>query len=129
MGQNAEKELTPAERIVLLSDSWASVRVGEQQIGDYLALAEGFQSDRTRAVLEQMAGQVSYISDYLVTDSDRDAYEQWVRRLFSPIAKELGWTAKPGEGDETKELRARIMSVLGHALRSARGFARRIHSD
>jgi puromycin-sensitive aminopeptidase len=117
MGQNAEKELTPAERIVLLSDSWASVRVGEQQIGDYLALAEGLQSDRTRAVLEQMAGQVSYISDYLVTDNDRDAYEQWVRRLFSPIAKELGWMVKPGESDETKELRARIMAVLGHAGR------------
>ena len=117
MGQSAEKELTPAERIVLLSDSWASVRVGEQPIGDYLALAEGLQSDRTRAVLEQMAGQVSYIGDYLVTDNDRDAYEQWVRRLFSPIVKELGWTAKPGESDETKELRARIMGVLGHAGR------------
>ena len=117
IGKTAETELTPAERIFLLSDSWASVRVGEQQIGDYLALAEGLQTDRTRAVLEQMAGQVNYISDYLVTDTDRDAYEQWVRKLFSPIAKELGWTAKPGESDETKALRARIMGVLGHAGR------------
>jgi aminopeptidase N len=117
MSKSAEKDLTPAERIVLLSDSWASVRVGEQQIGDYLALAEGLQSDRTRAVLEQMAGQVTYISDYLVTENDRDAYEQWVRRLFSPIGKELGWASKPGESDETRSLRARIMGVLGHAGR------------
>ena len=117
MSHTVEKDLTPAERIMLLSDSWASVRVGEQKIGDYLALAESLQSDRTRAVLEQMAGQVTYIGDYLVTDNDREAYEQWVRRLFSPIAKELGWTPKPGERDETKSLRARIMSVLGHAGR------------
>ena len=117
MSHAAEKDLTPAERIMLLSDSWASVRVGEQKIGDYLALAEALQSDRTRAVLEQMAGQVTYIGDYLVTDNDREAYEQWVRRLFSPIAKELGWAPKPGESDETKSLRARIMSVLGHAGR------------
>jgi aminopeptidase N len=117
MSHAAEKDLTPAERIMLLSDSWASVRVGEQKIGDYLALAEALQSDRTRAVLEQMAGQVTYIGDYLVTDNDREAYEQWVRRLFSPIAKELGWTPKPGESDETKALRSRIMSVLGHAGR------------
>src|SRR5215469_10220631 len=117
ISKTAETDLTPAERIFLLSDSWASVRVGEQQIGDYLALAEGLQTDRTRAVLEQMAGQVNYISDYLVTDTDRDAYEQWVRKLFSPIAKELGWTPKPGESDETKALRARIMGVLGHAGR------------
>jgi aminopeptidase N len=117
ISKNAETDLTPAERIFLLSDSWASVRVGEQPIGDYLALAEGLQTDRTRAVLEQMAGQVNYISDYLVTDADRDAYEQWVRKLFSPIAKQLGWSAKPGESDETKALRGRIMSVLGHAGR------------
>ena len=117
MSHSAEKDLTPAERIMLLSDSWASVRVGEQKIGDYLALAEALQSDRTRAVLEQMAVQVTYIGDYLVTDNDREAYEQWVRRLFSPIAKELGWSPKPGENDETKSLRARIMSVLGHAGR------------
>ena len=117
MSHSAEKDLTPAERIMLLSDSWASVRVGEQKIGDYLALAEGLQSDRTRAVLEQMASQVTYIRDYLVTDNDREAYEQWVRRLFSPIAKELGWSPKPGESDETKSLRGRIMSVLGHAGR------------
>ena len=115
MSHSAEKDLTPAERIMVLSDSWASVRVGEQKIGDYLALAEALQSDRTRAVLEQMASQVTYIGDYLVSDSDREAYEQWVRRLFSPIAKELGWSPKPGESDETKSLRARIMSVLGHA--------------
>src|SRR5215469_2941932 len=114
---SAEKDLTPAERIMLLSDSWASVRVGEQKIGDYLTLAEELQSDRTRAVLEQMAGQVTYIGDYLVTDNDREAYEQWVRRLFLPIAEELGWTPKAGESDETKSLRARIMSVLGHTGR------------
>jgi len=117
ISKNAETDLTPAERIFLLSDSWASVRVGQQPIGDYLALAEGLQTDRTRAVLEQMAAQVNYISEYLVTDQDRDAYEQWVRKLFSPLAKELGWSPKPGESDETKELRGRIMSVLGQAGR------------
>jgi aminopeptidase N len=117
LGRDSEKGMTPAERIVLLSDSWASVRVGEQQIGDYLDLAEGLQSDRTRAVLEQVTGQVEYISDHLVTDDDRDGYEQWVRRLLSPVAKNLGWTARAGESDETKTLRARVMHTLGYAGR------------
>src|SRR5215475_6085920 len=117
IGRDIEKSLTLAERIVLLSDSWSSIRVGEQQIGDYLALAEGLQSDRTRAVVEEVTRQIEYISDHFVTDSDREGYEQWVRRLLSPAAKELGWTPKPGENDETKTMRARVMHTLGYAGR------------
>jgi aminopeptidase N len=117
IGRDIEKSLTPAERIVLLSDSWASIRVSEQEIGDYLALAEGLQSDRTRAVVEEVTGQLEYISDHFVTDSDREGYEQWVRRLLTPAAKELGWTPKPGESDETKTTRSRVMHALGYAGR------------
>jgi aminopeptidase N len=117
MGRSIEQDLTPAERIALLGDSWASVRVGEQQIGDYLALAEGLQSDRNRAVLEQVTVKLEYISDYLVSDADREGYEQWVRQLLSPAASELGWQPKPGESDETKSMRARVLRTLGHAGR------------
>ncbi len=116
MGRSIEK-LTPEERVVLLNDSWASVRVGEQQIGDFLALAEGLQSDRTRAVVAQMTLKLDYISTYLVSAADRAGYEQWVRRLLSPAARELGWQPKPGETDETKSLRARVLYTLGYAGR------------
>jgi aminopeptidase N len=102
---------------VLLGDSWASVRTGEQQIGDYLALAEGARSDRTRAVLSQVTAKLEYISKYLVSDADRKEYEEWVRRLLTPVAAELGWQPKPGESDETKSLRARVLHTLGYAGR------------
>jgi len=118
IGRDLEHDLTPSERIVLLNDSWAAVRVGEQQIGDYLALAEGLQSDRTRAVMAQMAQRLEYISDYLVSDADRAGYEQWVRRLLSPVATELGWQPKPGESDEIKRLRAQVLHTLGYAGRN-----------
>jgi aminopeptidase N len=117
IGRSLEHELTPSERIVLLGDAWASVRVGEQQIGDYLALAEGARSDRTRAVLSQVTAKLEYISNYLVSDVDRKEYEQWVRRLLTPVAAELGWQPKAGESDETKSLRARVLHTLGYAGR------------
>jgi aminopeptidase N len=117
MGSGIEKDLTPSERIAVLNDSWASVRVGQQQIGDFLALAEGLQSDRTRAVVAQMTLKLDYISTYLVRDADRAGYEQWVRRLLAPVAKELGWRPQPGESDETKSLRARVLYTLGYAGR------------
>jgi aminopeptidase N/puromycin-sensitive aminopeptidase len=117
MSQDLEKELTPAERIALLSDSWAAVRIGRQQIGDYLSLAEGLQGDRNRAVLDQVTAQLDFISDKLVTDGDRSQYQLWVQRLLAPAARELGWQPKPGESDETRSLRARVMYSLGYAGR------------
>src|SRR6266478_7535793 len=48
---DAESKLTPAERIALQSDIWASVRVGREPVGDYLAFAQGLGSDRNRAVM------------------------------------------------------------------------------
>jgi aminopeptidase N len=124
MGRSLEHELTESERIVLLGDSWASVRVGEQQIGDYLALAEGVRSDRTRAVLSQVTAKLEYISNYLVSDADRQEYEQWVRRLLNPVAGELGWQPKAGESDETKSLRARVWHTLGYAGRDPDAIAK-----
>jgi aminopeptidase N len=117
MSEDLETALTPGERISLLSDSWASVRVGRQQIGDYLALAQGLQTDRNSAVWGQLAGQLDYIGDYLVNDADRQEYQQWARRLLGPVAKELGWQPAPGESDEWKTLRATVMKTLGYAGR------------
>src|SRR3954447_1350064 len=65
----AESKLSPGERISLENDIWASVRVGREPVGDYLAFAQGLRSDRTRAVLEDVLGRLDYIRQYLVNES------------------------------------------------------------
>ncbi len=114
---DVETALTPAERIALLADTWASVRVGREPIGDYLGLAEGLRADRDRAVLEQVFKQLDYIGEYVVTENDRDAYQAWLRRLLIPLAQQLGWEPKPGESDEQKSLRAQLLQTLGYTAR------------
>jgi aminopeptidase N len=123
LAHDAEAGLTPAERIVLQSDIWASVRVGKEPVGDYLTLAEALAADRDRAVLGDVFGRLVFIGQYLVTDNDRDAYRAWLRKLLTPIAKEVGWDPKPGESDETKALRANLMNVLGDAARDPEALA------
>jgi len=113
LAQDAEAALTPLERIMLLTDTWAAVRVGRQPVGDYLTLGEGLQSDRTDAVLGLLFSQLTYIGKYLVNENDSEAYQSWVRNLLAPIAKEVGWDAKPGESDSQKDLRANLLQVLG----------------
>jgi aminopeptidase N len=113
LATDAETKLTPAERIALQNDIWASVRVGREPVGDYLAFAQGLQSDRNRAVLEDVLGRLNYIGQYVVRDSDRDAYRMWIRQYLAPVMKEVGYEPKPGESDEQRTLRSRLFGSLG----------------
>jgi aminopeptidase N len=117
VAKDVESKITPAERITLEADIWASVRVGRESVGDYLAFAEGLQSDRTRAVMQSVLGRFNYIGQYLVNESDRDSYRAWLRQYLTPIAKEVGWVPEPGESDEYKTLRAGLLNALGYDAR------------
>ena len=117
MAKDVETALTPAERIMLLSDIWASVRVNREPIGDYLAVAQGLQADRTSAVLGEMIVQLDFIGEHLVNDADRESYDLWVRQLLSPAAKDVGWEPKPGETTDQNSLRAQLMHALGYTAR------------
>ena len=117
LAADAETKLTPGERITLQNDLWASIRVGREPVGDYLAFAQGLQADRNRAVLEDVFGRLNYIGEYLVSESNRDAYRSWLRQLLTPTLKELGWQAKPGESEEQRTLRIRVIGALGYDAR------------
>ena len=113
LARDAETALTPAERIMLLTDAWASVRVGREPIGDYLALAEGLRQDRERAVMGQLLAQLDNIGETLLTDQDRGAYQDWVRNLLGPALHELGFEPRRGESEEQNALRAELIYTLG----------------
>ena len=123
LATDAETKLTPAERIALQNDIWASVRVGKEPVGDYLAFAQGLQSDRNRAVVEDVLGRLNYIGQYLVNDSDRDAFRSWLRAYLSPAMKEVGWEPKAGESDEQRTLRSRVIGSLGYDARDPEALA------
>ncbi|MGA9391988.1 MAG: M1 family metallopeptidase [Candidatus Sulfotelmatobacter sp.] len=117
LASDAESKLSPAERIALQTDIWASIRVGREPVGDYLALAQGLGSDRNGAVVQNVLERLHYIGEYLVTDNDRESYRVWLRQYLSPILKNVGWEPKPGEGDEQKTLRNRVFYALGYDAR------------
>jgi aminopeptidase N/puromycin-sensitive aminopeptidase len=117
MAHDAETALSPAERIALLSDVWASVRVGREGIGDYMAVVEGLQADRGQAVLGPLAEQLGFIGRYVVNDADRDSYRDWVRQVLAPAAADVGWEPRPGESADREGLRAALMLALGYTAR------------
>jgi aminopeptidase N len=123
LASDAESKLSPAERIALQTNIWASVRVGREPVGDYLAFVQGLQSDRSRAVLEDVLGRLHFINEYLATDTDRESYQVWLRQYLSPIFKDIGWESKPGESDEQSALRARVIIALGYDARDPEALA------
>jgi len=131
----AESKLSPGERISLENDIWASVRVGREPVGDYLAFAQGLRSDRNRTVLQDLIEGLQYIGRNLVTNTDRDEYRTWLRQLLAPMMKDVEYELKPGESDEQKALRARLLRALAYdahdpdALAEARKIADKALAD
>ncbi len=120
LASDAETKLSPAERIATENDIWASVRVGREPVGDYLAFAQGLQSDRNRAVIQDLLGELSYIGQNLVSDGDRDEYRSWLRQYLAPAMKDVGYEPKAGEGDEQRALRSDLFRALGYDARDPR---------
>jgi aminopeptidase N/puromycin-sensitive aminopeptidase len=135
LASDAETKLTPAERISLQGDIWASVRVGREPVGDFLAFAQGLQADRNRAVLDDVLGRLNYIGRYVVTEGDRDSYRTWLRQYLSPAMKEVGYEPKASESDEQRTLRGALFHTLGYdgrdpeTLEEARKIADRALAD
>jgi aminopeptidase N len=107
-------KLTAVERLALLNNEWALVRSGSHRIGSFMDVAWGLRSDQSATIIRNLGQQLTFITDYLVTGADRDEYQQWVRRLLRPAIQELGWTAKPGDSDERRQLRATVFYILGY---------------
>jgi len=135
LAADAETKLSPAERIVAENDIWASVRVGREPVGDYLAFAQGLQLDRNRAVIENVLSNLDFIGQHLVTEADRDSYLNWLRQYLNPMMNDVGYEPKAGESDEQRTLRSGLLHALGFdardpdALKEARQIADRVLAD
>ena len=86
--------LTPVEQTSLLEDVWALVRLNETSIADFLSLSATVSAQLNAAM---PTGQINFISDRLVDDGQRPAFERWVRQTLRPALDALGWEPKPRE--------------------------------
>ncbi|HEY6252827.1 MAG TPA: M1 family metallopeptidase [Candidatus Angelobacter sp.] len=109
--------LTTAERMSLVNDQWALVKAGKEKIGSLLDLVNTLSTDQERAVVDSYSQVLGDINDYLVTDSDRDAFHAWLRATFRPMLAKIGWSPAPGESEDTHSLRAVLVEILGKGAR------------
>ena len=127
LAADAETKLTPAERIALENDIWASVRVGREPVGDYLAFAQGLQSDRNRAVIEEASWRAQLHRPHLVSDERSRLLSSLAPPIPDSMHERSGMGAETGESDEQRDSAARgcsMRSVTMHAIPNSRASAK-----
>ncbi|HEY6477211.1 MAG TPA: M1 family metallopeptidase, partial [Polyangia bacterium] len=107
-------ELRPAERVALVSDSWALVRAGEATIEDFLDLVASLHAETDHVVLDELVGKLSIIEHRFLAEADRQRFGAFVADLFGAQAAALGWGPAPGarEDDETRLRRTVVLRAL-----------------
>jgi puromycin-sensitive aminopeptidase len=112
-------ELRPAERVALVSDSWALVRAGEATIEAFLELVASLRHETDHVVLDELVGKLSIIEHRFLDEADRDYFGAFVAELFGTEAAALGW-APAGGGVEDDEVRLRRTVLLRAVVLLAR---------
>jgi puromycin-sensitive aminopeptidase len=108
--------LAPIERFNLVNDAWAMGVAGLMSLTAYLDLTARFREERDRNVWSVLTGSL-YSINRLIPPGDRPRLEALVRDRVAPAFAALGWAARPGEDELTRQLRgdlARALGVLGN---------------
>jgi aminopeptidase N/puromycin-sensitive aminopeptidase len=114
LGSGVESALTPEERIALMGNEWALMRIGKHTMGDYLALGAQLKNTPGAVLLAGFGEHLNFIHDYMLTDADRPEFQSWLRTQFSPVLQQLGYNARPHDTPEQKQKRALLFEGLGN---------------
>ncbi|HEY7931822.1 MAG TPA: M1 family metallopeptidase [Acidimicrobiales bacterium] len=112
------RDLDALERAVLLADTWASIQVGRAQFSDLFTLARGLR-DFDEPSAWDLVGRAIGLADRILDENGREVLASVVQSLYGPVFARLGWVPRDGESAQASELRASVVSVLGHQGRDA----------
>jgi alanyl aminopeptidase len=105
-------DLTTAERVSLVRDTAALAGAGALPTERALDLVPRFAADPQRQVATAALEIAERIRHHLVAADRLPSYARFVSRYFGERARQLGWTAKPGEDDETRLLRLALIGFV-----------------
>ena len=89
--------LSEADKVNLVSDTWALVQAERGAIADYFKLVEAVRNDSGLALWEQIATTLNYIDGLHLEQKERAAFQSYARSLLAPAFARVGWEPKPGD--------------------------------
>ena len=94
----ASQSLEPVDRLGLQDDAYALVKSGHLPATVFLSLAEAFLGETDAIVWGDLAANLRGLEGLLAGTPHLGAFRGYARGLFSWIASDVGWDARPGEG-------------------------------
>jgi len=100
------------ERFNVVGDAWAVTVAGRMALADYLDLTARFRDERDRNVWSILVSSFHALNR-VVSDADRPRLAALVRDRVGTAAGLLGWEARSGEDELTRQLRGDLLRALG----------------
>jgi alanyl aminopeptidase len=107
--------LSVAERVGLLGDVDLLVGAGEAKAGTALALVPEFSKDPAPQVVEAAADIAGLLKGRSVPADLREKGVRFIRYDFGARAMALGWLSKPGDNDDARSLREKLVPFVASA--------------
>jgi alanyl aminopeptidase len=109
--EHSDDFLTAAERRTLLHDEASLARAGEVPAGQVFDAISRFANAPERQIAEEARDAAGDFRQ-IVPPPLLPNYRRFIRNAFGARASALGWSRKPGEGPETRLLRASLVPFV-----------------
>ncbi len=104
--------LSVEERICFLSDLNALVWQGSLPVEDKLSTLLKATGESDSLVQNELVERCNHPYHYL-RESEKKSYQKLIKAIVGPVKSKVGWIAKEGEPDSTKDLRNSTLHLMG----------------
>jgi alanyl aminopeptidase len=108
--------LTTAERVALAGDLDAAFRSASLSSVDALRAVEPLAKDAHGAVASTPLSLYRFVSEEALVETSRAKLGAYVRRLYAPAVRQLGWRAKAGESTWRALERTAVLTFLAKVV-------------
>jgi puromycin-sensitive aminopeptidase len=105
-------DLTPLERANLVADTWATTLSGRSTLEEFLLVAAKLGLEPDASAWSPVASAL-VLCHRIIAEADQPALNAAVAALVGPQYEQLGFEARPGEGERTPTLRSLVIHLLG----------------
>jgi aminopeptidase N len=109
------ERLKTEEWLAFLADVKAAVDRGDLPLGEAMKVVPSVTASGNHLLVQRGVQLLASVQLEQLSEADRQLYRTWIRELYGPRARELGWTPKPGENDSTKQLRGMLVGRVAAA--------------
>jgi aminopeptidase N len=106
-------QLSAADQLGLLDDTEALASVDQVPIAQYLVLTTKVRPDGEPLIWIDLAQSLVRLDGLYEKRPGRGEFRAYARQLLQRPFARVGWDARPGEGDNTENLRATLLDAMG----------------